>query len=116
MTTVRSAPRQRRALGRARIKSAAKDLNHAVVDAGSRIVRSHPWALTSAGFCVGFALPFLFRKNASVEVDVDDGGSIGVVWRRARSVAVEAFACALALSVDHLIGRAAHELTDECED
>lgn len=116
MSTTLNANRQRRAMARARVKSAARDLNHAVVDAGSRIVRGHPWAAASAGFCLGFAAPFLLRSKAASDPLADDAldeaDGLGSVWGRARSTAVEAFACALAVSVDRLLARAVGEISE----
>jgi hypothetical protein len=118
VNTTKNASRQRRAVARARVKSAARDLNHAVVDAGTRIVRAHPWAAASAGFCVGFAAPFLFRSRRDdalvVETFAENDG-LRSVWSRARSAAVEAFACAVAVSVDHLLARAVERTGDDCQ-
>jgi hypothetical protein len=124
MTVTKNGTRPRRAASRARVKSAARDLNHAVIDAGGRVVRQHPWAVTTAGFAAGFAIPFLFRSRESrafaPERALDEIGEdheVGGIWRRARSIAIEAFACAAAASLDRLIGRATdavEEATDEC--
>ena len=116
MSATRNASRQRRAVARARVKSATRDLNHAVVDAGSRIVRAHPRAAASAGFCVGFAVPFLFRSRPDDVVVVEtfeENDGLRSVWGRARSAAVEAFACAVAVSVDHLLARAVERTGDD---
>jgi hypothetical protein len=116
VSATRNASRQRRAVARARVKSATRDLNHAIVDAGSRIVRAHPWAAASAGFCVGFAAPFLFRSRPDDVVVVEtfqENDGLRSVWGRARSAAVEAFACAVAVSVDRLLARAVERTGDD---
>jgi hypothetical protein len=120
VTTTRNATPSQRRVARARVKSAARDLNHAVVDAGSRIVRAHPWAAAAAGFCVGFAAPFLFRPRSEPEELASEAmeeaaGGLRGVWTEARAAAVQAFACALAVSVDRLVARAVDRNHDACE-
>ena len=112
-------PSQRR-VARARVKSAARSLNHAVVDAGSQIVRAHPWAAAAAGFGIGFAAPFLFRSRSEPEELASEAmeeaaGGLRGVWNEARSAAVQAVACALAVSVDRMVARAVGRNHDACE-
>jgi hypothetical protein len=102
--------KEQEALALVRLRTSACKLKDALIDTGSRTVREHPWALTSAGLCAGFILPFLLpeRRWACEPSKSDarnDGGEMRRISREARTLAVDALTEALVVSVCALFDR-----------